>query len=160
MEEFSKLCQLGNGCMGCCADINVTVKGVTGAIELNTKDFNSLPRNTIEDYRNFDLRHTPDEFINGVCYNVVCIDQKVLCPLHPLRHNGEDLRKDHRGENFYCNVAYYCNTVKLYNTWSDDDKKKFLKFLVDKKLSTVEYSIGMKKGLLLRSFNKIRNGLT
>ena len=128
--------------MGCCGYDFGSVAKVKEAIRKNTIEFRKM--NSLEEFRDrvgkWDLR-------SGVCRNVIMSRGKVFCPLHPAKNKGRELRKDH------CDINYLCLTAKRFLKWDRKKQKEFLKFISDKKLGCVEYSIGIDNGKLLKEFS-------
>lgn len=127
--------------MGCCGHDFGSLKEVKWAIKRNTIEFKKIKDLTVFRDRagKWDLR-------SGVCRNIVMIGDKVFCPLHPARNSGRELRKGH------CEINYLCETAKKFLKWDKKKQRKFLKFISDKKLDCIEYSIGIDNGSLMKEF--------
>ena len=144
----SDLCQvkeLNLTCFGCCGYDFTGKSQIMKDIKKNTLEYKQI-RNK-EKFRD---RADKDSLRkSGLCRNLVVLNNKVLCPLHPGMNKGKELRKGH------CDINYICKTSKLYtNEWDEETRKQFIEFLKTKKLDTYTYSLGMDKGLLLKEFMK------
>ena len=86
-----------------------------------------------------DLRH-------GVCRNL--IEENVPFSVPPASGpHGKDLRAGH------CEIDYLCKTAKEFENWDEDKKKKFIRFVEEKKLDHVDYSVLMDNDSLLEEFD-------
>ncbi|PIN81480.1 hypothetical protein COV11_01980 [Candidatus Woesearchaeota archaeon CG10_big_fil_rev_8_21_14_0_10_30_7] len=144
----SELCQFeGISCMGCCGHSYTNRKEVTEGIDKNTNEFNAHLKT------NESLIIFRDRFETlrscGICRNMVWEEKKVLCPLHPAKNKGKDLRIGH------CDRNYLCPTAKTFNKWSEKEKEKFRIFIRAKKLDWYSHSMGMDSGKLLKEFKSI-----
>jgi len=135
------LCQYNKGCMGCCGYDFSSVKEVKEAVSLNSREFSK-----IKNLKKFRDRVGKWDLRSGVCRNVVMVRKRVFCPLHPKRNSGKDLRKGH------CDTKYLCATAKKFLKWDKRKQKEFLKFV--KGMDTIEYSVGIDDGKLLKEFEK------
>jgi len=144
MVKLTVLCQLEEGCMGCCGHDFGNKQEIEEAIKKNTLEFQQFPDN-LEKFRD---RTFPMDLRNGVCRNLIQKSDKTLCPLHPLQNKGNDLREGH------CDIDHLCLTAQRFSGWSTERKAAFLKFLKQKKLNTLDYSLGMDQGTLLAEFEK------
>ena len=128
--------------MGCCGHDFKSIESVRQAVKKNTLEFKQY--RSLKKFRDragkWDLR-------NGVCRNAVMVNNKVFCPLHPKR-NRKDLRKGH------CDTSYFCETTHQFYRWSTQKQKQFLKFIKDKKLDPIEYSVKIDNSELLKEFNQ------
>lgn len=146
MSTLSPLCQLNGGCMGCCGHNYDSNGKVKLAIATNTKEFDEMPHSTKEELLVFRNRTELMDLRNGVCKNLIEKEGCFFCPLHPLRNEGDDLRVGH------CNVNYLCQTTKEFNKWDEDKKQNFLKFVEEKQLDSISYSMKMDDNSLLQEF--------
>ena len=149
MSTQSPLCQLKGGCMGCCGHDFVSVEKIKEAIRKNTNEFAQFNPKTEEDFLEFRDQEHKSNLRNGVCRNLIEEGDCLLCPLHPNLHKGKDLRSGH------CDVDYLCKTAKIFSTWSNERKQKFIKFINGKKLTNIEYSMMMDKEILLEKFKQL-----
>jgi hypothetical protein len=134
--------------MGCCGRDFPGKGKIEEAIKKNTAEFYELNPKTEEELLAFRDRRPASDLRNGVCRNLIEDKEKLFCPLHPKRNNGKDLRKGH------CDVDYFCKTAKIFMTWSEEKQQKFVKFIEDKKLDNINYSIMMDRNRLLEEFTK------
>ena len=132
--------------MGCCGHTFPSVKKVQRAVEKNTEEFLAAAPKTKEEFLQFRDRRRPMDLRHGVCRNAVSLHGCVLCPLHPARHDGDDLRQGH------CDINYFCATAKKFARWTKERQDAFMRFITDKKLDTFTYSLLMDKGKLLWEF--------
>jgi len=123
--------------MGCCGYGFISKRMVFEAIQANTEEFRLLHPQTPEELIKFRDRFPKQALRNGVCYNLICVDGQLLCPLHPFRNKGKDLREGH------CEINHLCNTAQHFNSWQSDWQKEFLEFIEKKKLDNIDYSLGM-----------------
>lgn len=135
------LCQYNGGCMGCCGHDFKSIDSVRDAVKKNTLEFKQF--NNLKKFRDradkWDLR-------SGVCRNVIMLNNKVFCPLHPKKNQGQDLREDH------CDTDYFCQTAKEFSKWTKTKKEKFLRFIKNKHLDPIEYGVRIDNGELLKEF--------
>ena len=134
--------------MGCCGHDFISKQKIKEAIDQNTKEFNSSNPQTEEKFIQFRDRRQSMDLRDGVCRNLIEEKGCFLCPLHPARHQGKDLRIGH------CDTNYLCKTAKKFEHWDDDLKKEFLRFISNKNLDNVTYSMKMDDNSLLREFLK------
>lgn len=146
----SILCQLNNGCMGCCGRAFPSKEEIEKAIKKNTSEFKELNPQTEKELIRFRDRALSADLRNGVCRNLVQKDNKIICPLHPKQNNGKDLREGH------CDINYLCQTAKEFLIWPKHKQKRFLKFVKDNGLGNIDYSIKMDKDSLLEEFKNKR----
>jgi hypothetical protein len=144
--KFTILCQLKNGCMGCCGRDFISKEKIREVVILNTKDYNLINPQVKAQFIKFRDRYHPEELKHGVCRNLIEKDGKIFCPLHPALQDGEDLRENH------CQIYYFCRTAKQFFKWDKDKQDKFVKFISSKKLDNLDYSILMDNGQLLEEF--------
>ncbi len=87
------LCQLGQGCFGCCGRNYKSKKEIEKALVENISDFHKIVKNgTIEELKRFRDRHDKNDLhACGICYNLIIINGKLGCPLHP-KVCGQELR--------------------------------------------------------------------
>ncbi len=160
-EDFSTLCQLKGGCMGCCGHDFGSVKQIRKAVMKNTREFHVMNPKERIDFVAFRERYDKSNLLSGVCRNLISKEGCMLCPLHPSLHtfkeeskdesskeNLEDLRKGH------CNIHYLCPTAKAFALWDEEKKKQFVEFIEGKEINNIEYSLAMDKGELLEEFLK------
>jgi len=145
---FSPLCQLNGGCMGCCGHDFESKEKIKQAVFKNNLEFKHANPKTEEEFVQFRDRRPNMDLRNGVCRNLIEEKGCFLCPLHPARHQGKDLRIGH------CDTNYLCNAAKAFETWDEEKKKKFLDFISCKKLDNVSYSILMDNNSLLQEFTE------
>ncbi|MBI2112524.1 hypothetical protein HYT52_03250 [Candidatus Woesearchaeota archaeon] len=147
--SFSILCQLNNGCMGCCGNHFVKEK-MKDSIHLNTKEFEEVNPKLRQEFIQFRDRRDSYDLRNGVCRNLIEEKGRFVCPLHPSRHpkGQEDLRLGH------CDVFHLCNTAKEFATWHKKKQEEFITFIESKGLNNIEYSLSMNAGKLLKEFKE------
>jgi len=145
MQEIN-LCQLEDlnlSCFGCCGHSYTSKEDVLEAIDKNTLEYSGYDNQKRFMERSNSLRAC------GICRNVVYLDKnKVGCPLHP-KLNKKDIRVGH------CDTKYKCKTKKLFDTWNQNKKVKFVLFLTKLKkdgLSWYDYSIRMDNDEILKEF--------
>lgn len=97
-------------------------------------------------------RTFPDDLLNGVCRNLIEEKGRLICPLHPSRHNGKDLRKGH------CDINFLCKAAKEFAGWDKRKRERFLQFLQDKKVDSIDYSLKMENNSWLEEFNLQERG--
>lgn len=141
--ETSVLCNLNGGCMGCCGCDYKSVAKVREAIHKNTLEFSQF-----SDVVGFRDRAESMNLRGGVCRNVVVMDGKINCPLHPALNKGVELREGH------CDYNYLCPSARKFNSWHEDRQKEFLRFIEQKNLDVIEYSVNIDNGKLMREFLK------
>lgn len=140
----TNLCHIkehGLYCFGCCGDDWLPKDQIEKGVRINTEDLKKHV-GPIKEFRNrsWDLTEY------GVCPNLVFLkDGSIGCHLHPKIH-GEDLREG------YCENDHLCKAAFMYNSFDDETKEKFVKFLISKKLDTYDYSIRMDNGELIAEF--------
>lgn len=132
--------------MGCCGHDFGTKEQIKEAIRENTAEFQATNPQTDQQFLAFRDRAHPFDLRYGVCRNLVEENGCQLCPLHPTRHQGKDLRINH------CDINYLCKTAKIFDTWSKEKQQRFILFIESKKLDNIVYSLKMDKGLLLKEF--------
>lgn len=148
MANFSILCQLNGGCMGCCGHDFVKDK-IKESIELNTQEFQETQPQSKAELIQFRDRRPSFDLRNGVCRNLIEEKGRLVCPLHPLRHkNKEDWRLGH------CDINHLCDTAKEFATWHLRKQEEFITFIEAKGLNNLEYSLAMETGELLKEFKK------
>lgn len=140
------LCQIEEmnlSCMGCCGHDFKTREELEEALRKNTLTYKEA-----KDKKEWG-RRSPN-FVRpcGLCYNIIKVDNKVFCPLHPSRNDGEELR------DADCEFDYMCETFKKFKLWDEDKQKAFIEFLKPKKLDWYEYSMGMDSSSLLKEFEE------
>lgn len=146
MTTSSPLCQLNGGCMGCCGHSFVSKDKIQEAVSENTKEFKSLNPSTEEKFIVFRDRRQKMDLRDGVCRNLVNEKGNFFCPLHPVRHQGKDLRVGH------CDINYLCRTAKTFEGWDEIKKRKFLRFIESRKMDNITYSMKMDDNSLLKEF--------
>jgi len=132
--------------MGCCGHSFRSKEKIKEAVDENTKEFDSLNPQTEEKFLLFRDRRQKMDLRDGVCRNLVEEKGCFLCPLHPARHEGKDLRVGH------CDTNYLCKTAKKFELWDEDQKMKFLNFIESKKMDNIAYSMKMDDNSLLHEF--------
>jgi hypothetical protein len=147
----STLCQKNGGCMGCCGNNFESKKAIRNAIHKNTLDHKYFGIKEEEDNVSFRERVGSSNLRKGVCRNLISVTKKdgseqILCPLHPTKHAGKDLRTGH------CNIYYLCKTAKEFSEWDKEMQEMFLDFLREKKLDNIDYSMLMADDSLLSEF--------
>ncbi|MEK6863077.1 MAG: hypothetical protein AABW53_00045 [Nanoarchaeota archaeon] len=147
MSASSILCQMNGGCMGCCGHDFESKEKIKEAIFKNTLEFKHAAPQTEKEFQAFRERFPSMDLRHGVCRNLIEENGRFLCPLHPARH-GKDLRAGH------CEIDYLCKTAKEFENWDEDKKKKFIRFVEEKKLDHVDYSVLMDNDSLLEEFDK------
>ncbi|MFH1276052.1 MAG: hypothetical protein ABIH82_02995 [Candidatus Woesearchaeota archaeon] len=146
MTSFTILCQLNGGCMGCCGNSFVKNK-IKESVEKNTEEFKQHNPKKVQEFIAFRDRAYSYDLRNGVCRNLIEENGLFFCPLHPARV-GHDLRVGH------CDINHLCNAAKEFEKWHKTKQEKFIKFIEDKKLSNIEYSLKMDNNELLKEFEK------
>lgn len=152
MPTLSHLCQLNGGCLGCCGHDFCSKEKIKEVLSRNTKEFLLIDSRSKAELLEFRDRAESYDLRFGVCRNMIEINGKIFCPLHPALHSGRDLREGH------CEIDHLCRTAKEFANWSQDKQKQFLQFIGDKQLDNIEYSVQMDNNGLLREFlNQIIN---
>lgn len=146
MANFTVLCQLKDGCMGCCGRDFISKEKIKEAIEKNTAEFESINPQVKAQLMKFRDRAHPDDLLYGVCRNLIEREGRFICPLHPKLNQGIDLRKNH------CDFNYFCRTAREFMKWNSKKKLQFVEFVCGKGLDNLNYSILMEKGNLLEEF--------
>jgi len=146
MSTSSPLCQLNGGCMGCCGHDFGTKEQIKEAIQENTTEFQKAKPQTEQQFMTFRYRAHPFDLRYGVCRNLIEEKGCHLCPLHPTRHQGKDLRINH------CDVNYLCKTATLFAGWSKQQQEAFINFIELKNIDNLTYSIAMDSNQLLNEF--------
>ena len=149
MVTYSPLCQLNGGCMGCCGHTFPSEKRVKGAIESNTREYLKMAPSNKGELMNFRERRYATDLRDGVCRNLIDTKGSFHCPLHPSLNKDEDLRIGH------CDVNFLCKTARAFEDWDAKKKKKFLKFVEEKEISNVAYSLAMDSHSLFDAFEKL-----
>ncbi len=151
----SILCQQSGGCMGCCGHDFQSKKSIRDAIHKNSLDYKYADIKSEADHVKFKDRAGSSNLRNGVCRNLICVKKneddisgQVLCPLHPTRHAGKDLRVGH------CNIYYLCKAAKAFGSWEKEMQEMFLDFVKSKKLDNIDYSMLMADDKLLTEFEE------
>lgn len=134
--------------MGCCGHDFISNQKIREALKKNTSEFGD--RKTSAELISFRDRFYSSNLRDGVCRNLIEKEGKILCPLHPVLNNDEDLRKGH------CNINYLCKTAKEFDNWSKEKQEKFVKFIGSMNLDNISYSMMMDKGELLKEFESKR----
>ena len=147
MTRFTILCQFNGGCMGCCGHDFGTKEQIKEAIKINTEELDKINPKSKAQFMKFRDRNHPMDLRYGVCRNLIIRGEIMFCPLHPSLH-GTDLRKGH------CDINYLCLTGKEFETWKKEKKDAFLRFVTEKKMDNIDYSILMENGELLIEFKK------
>ena len=147
MSTSSILCQMNGGCMGCCGYDFESKEKIKEAIFKNTLEFKHAAPQTEKEFESFRERFPPMDLRHGVCRNLIEEKGRFLCPLHPARH-GKDLRAGH------CEIDYLCRAAEEFEKWDEDKKKKFIRFIEEKKLDHVDYSVQMDNDSLLEEFDR------
>jgi len=132
--------------MGCCGHDFISKDKIEEAVHKNTQEFQTSNPQTESDFLIFRDRRPAMDLRNGVCRNLIEVQGRLLCPLHPTRHKGKDLREGH------CEVDYFCKTAKLFPKWDKEKQDRFIAFIEAKKLDNITYSMKMDKGELLKEF--------
>jgi hypothetical protein len=140
---MENLCQFGKfSCFGCCG-FDFGSKGeIKKTLLKNTELLKKLG------IGNFCSRETRYVEGSGVCAHLIFENGKVFCPCHPLQNDGEDLREKR------CDKYHECETVIEFKKMSEEDQKKFLEFVRKKNLDWYDYSLAMRKDVLLKEFIK------
>ncbi|MBI2665652.1 hypothetical protein HYX12_03465 [Candidatus Woesearchaeota archaeon] len=128
MATSSPLCQLNGGCMGCCGR-HFNDSKIAEAIEFNNKEFQQFNSKSQGDMIKFRDRYDPDDLNFGVCRNLISENNSFLCPLHPARNKGAELREGH------CDLNHLCSTAKSFAQWHDKKQEEFMVFIKRKKLA-------------------------
>ncbi len=137
------LCQLGNlSCFGCCGRDWTTEKEVLLQIGINSDVYKHVSR---EDFSRRGEKVLSD---CGGCKSLIKKDDRVVCGLHPELNDGKDYRDK------VCEKNYLCNAFKKFMKWDKKKQDKFVKFILKKKLSNWDYSIGMDSDSFLKEFEK------
>ncbi len=143
----SSVCQIpGIGCFGCCGYDFTSKKPIKAALKKNTEEYKKYKDKIKFRDRSKKLRKC------GICKNLILKRNKIYCSLHPEQNKDKDLRIGH------CDVKFICKAARKYDKWPDDTRKKFLKFIKDKKIDWYDYSIKMDNNILLKEFEaKLKN---
>ena len=142
---FTILCQLNNGCMGCCGHDFISKEKIKEVVEKNSKEFKFRNPQSEEEFIKFRDRTHSTDLHHGVCRNLIDEVVKLLCPLHPHKRRN-DLRVGH------CNINYMCETAKKFEKWDEEERRKFISFIEEKNLDHLDYSIQMDNDSLLKEF--------
>lgn len=145
MVRISVLCQLNGGCMGCCGH-DFSKDKIKETIIENTVEFKEHNPRSEKELVGFRDRYRAGHLCHGVCRNLIEEDGQLVCPLHPRRNKGKDLRKGH------CDTSYFCNTVRQFSNWDWDRQNEFIHFIKKKKLNSIDFSLKMDNGELLEEF--------
>ncbi|NHI94867.1 MAG: hypothetical protein EAX96_20430 [Candidatus Lokiarchaeota archaeon] len=137
------LCTFQNGCMGCCRYRTKSISKIKKAIDIKTEKYKKS--RSVQEFRS---RAEKIRLQNGVCLNLIKKNDKIICPLHPDKKKGEDLRIE------YCKINYFCKTVKEFVKWEKEKSINFLNFFKNSKFDPIVYSLKMFDRNLLREFNK------
>jgi hypothetical protein len=148
MTTASILCQLNNGCMGCCGHNFTSELKIKEAVNRSTLQFKQMNPKKQSEFIKFKERYHVNDLQEGVCRNLIEEKGCYLCPLHPTRHKGEDLRLGH------CDVNYLCTTATQFESWHKRKQEQFIEFIEGKGLNNVKYSLMMDGGSLLKEFEK------
>lgn len=149
MTKLSKLCQFNGGCIGCCGHGFGSKEEIKEAIRKNTLEFmRMVGEGSEENLVKFRERAEKADLREGVCRNLVEVGGKIFCPLHPSRNEGKDLREGH------CDVDHLCETAKEFSGWDEGKQGRFLRFVEGKEMDSLDYSIRMDGGSLLRDFKE------
>ncbi len=132
--------------MGCCGHDFESNAKIREAVFKNNLEFKDAEPKTEKEFIAFRDRRPNRDLRNGVCRNLIQEEGCFLCPLHPARHQGKDLRIGH------CDTDYLCLSAKNFEKWGEDKKRRFLSFIHDQKLDNVDYSIKMDNDSLLEAF--------
>lgn len=132
--------------MGCCGHDFPSVQSIRDAIRENTVEFRSARPQSEVDFHTFRDRRSPMDLRKGVCRNLITENGCTLCPLHPARHQGKDLRINH------CDIDYLCKTAKTFAKWSPEKQEEFIKFIQNQNLDNITYSLKMDRGIILKEF--------
>ena len=146
------LCQRNGGCFGCCGHDFAAKKRLKEAIRENTAEFSVVDVNSEKSFVAFRERTHPNDLRHGVCRNLIEEKGCFLCPLHPTRHSGRDLRIGH------CDTNYLCPTAQKFEGWDQEKQETFLKFIDSLGIDNVDYSLKMDSGELLREFENYGKG--
>lgn len=146
MAKISVLCQLNGGCMGCCGYDFLSKEKIDQAICTNSMEFETSCPKTEQQFLQFRDRKMPMDLRDSVCRNLIKKEELIFCPLHPTIHNGKDLRKNH------CDTDFFCKTAEEFEKWEEETQKLFLSFIKEKRLDSIDYSLKMDEGLLLKEF--------
>jgi len=149
MAITSVLCQLNDGCMGCCGHNFSSKEEIKRAIDKNSKEFEDFNPKSEKEFIGFRDRAHSADLRYGVCRNLIRDNGCLSCPLHPAQHQGKDLRIGH------CNTNYLCSTARDFEDWDENKKKSFLIFIKSKKLNNIEYSINLDNVSILREFKTL-----
>ncbi|MFH1682733.1 MAG: hypothetical protein ABIA37_02965 [Candidatus Woesearchaeota archaeon] len=149
MTYFTILCQLNNGCMGCCGHGFRLKEKIKEAIDKNTAEFKQLNPQTADELLKFRDRAHKWDLLNGVCRNLIEDNNHFFCPLHPARNEGKDLREDH------CEINHLCQTAREFNLWEKEKQEKFLELVKEKELDNLDYSIQIDNNSLLKEFKRL-----
>ncbi len=141
------LCQYKQGCFGCCGNHYTSEKDVVNTIWKSTEELKTS--SSPKEFRD----RFPKELVasSGICKNFVKFEDGTHgCGIHPARVGLPDLRIGHCDEN------YLCQTMRIWLSWDDKAKQKFIDWLDGQYFSLYTYSMGMDQGTLLKEY--IENG--
>lgn len=140
------LCQLMNhGCFGCCGNNFEGKIEVYSGIKENTNELKKI--NNLSKFKSRLKKNEVKEC--GVCANLILKGKRMLCPLHPMQNNGEDIREGH------CDINHLCKTAFHFKKWDTKTKNKFVRFVKSKKHDWYDFSINADNGKMLDEFLKI-----
>ena len=130
-------------CIGCCAF------GYKPKKELMKEDIleNTKEHTLFENLEEFRDRTNKTLKPSGSCPCLIEKNNNAVCGIHPkLIHSKLDLRKN------FCNISYECATAKAFSKMDSDKKKKFITFVLNKKLNQYSYSLQIFNGSLFKEF--------
>ena len=148
MAPFTILCQLNGGCMGCCGHGFGPKEKIKETILQNTAEFRQMKPCSEEELIKFRDRAHQWDLPNGVCRNLIEENGQFLCPLHPARNGGKDLRESH------CDINHLCQTAREFNLWGQEMKERFVEFVKKKNLDNLDYSVMIDNNSLLKEFKQ------
>lgn len=157
-----QLQELSLSCYGCCGRNWREREEIGRDLKENTKEFKKIQQKSSLRLLQFRDRFSvnPDDLKpSGLCSNLVDFgDGCIGCPLHPMINKlvdkekykypakNKDLRFNH------CDINYECETFIFWKIMTDDDKKKFIKWVKKQNFDHFEYSTGNIDGSIIRKF--------
>ncbi len=145
MHNLCQLTELKLSCFGCCGHSYKSKEKIMRDLEKN-----SLEYEFCKDNREFrDRAKRNDLRPSGICRNIIIAGDSVICPLHPELNDMLDLRITH------CNTMHLCRTRREFESWDEDKRNAYLRFLKGKNLDMIDYSIKTDDGSLLREFQTL-----
>ncbi|PLW80496.1 hypothetical protein C0585_02260 [Candidatus Woesearchaeota archaeon] len=146
---YVKVCLCQNkeielSCFGCCGNNFKSNEEIKKDLEKNTNEF-ALSKSLIEFMNRGKELHE-----SGVCKHLIINEEdhnKIICPGHPKQNEGKEYRL---GE---CNILHECRTSFEFKEWPKQKQARFIKFIKEKNMDSIEFSKKIDNGELLEEFN-------